>query len=71
MKIDRWKILIFFLFLLKTLIVGTRLNRLIEAVRTSAHYPGFRAVIRKLGISMQTLIFLQKVYYIKVGFEGG
>ena len=37
----------FFLFLLKTLIVGTRLNRLTRAVLTSTHNLCFRAKIRK------------------------
>ena len=44
------KFLIFFLFLLKTLIVGTRLNRLneaVEAVLTSTHNLCFGAKIRK------------------------
>ena len=45
--IFRWNFLIFFLFLLKTLIVGTRLNRLIEAVLTSTHNLCFGAKIRK------------------------
>ena len=38
---------IFFLFLLKTLIVGTCLNRLNEAVLTSTHNLCFGAKIRK------------------------
>ena len=38
---------IFFLFLLKTLIVGTRLNRLSEAVLTSTHNLCFGAKKRK------------------------
>ena len=37
MFIFRWKFLIFFLFLLKILIVGTRYNRLSEAVLTSTN----------------------------------
>ena len=37
----------YFHMLLKTLIVGTRLNRLTEAVLTSTHNLCFRAKIRK------------------------
>ena len=44
MKIFNKKV---FLFLHKTLIVGTRLNRLIEAVLTSTHNLCFGAKIRK------------------------
>ena len=36
-----------FIFLLKTYIVGTSQNRLIEAVLTSTHNQCFRAIIRK------------------------
>ena len=36
-----------FIFLLKTYIVGTRYNRLIDAVLTSTHNLCFRAKIRK------------------------
>ena len=37
MKILRWKILIFFIFLLKTSIMGSRYNRFDEAILTSIH----------------------------------
>ena len=40
--------LYFFLFLLKTLIVGTRQNRLSEAILTSTHNLCFRAKLRKI-----------------------
>ena len=44
----RWKKkVIFLLFLLKTKIVGTRLNRLSEVVLTSTHNLCFKAKIRK------------------------
>ena len=42
--------LIFFLFLLKTKIVGTRSNRLSKAVLTSTHNLCFGAKIRKICI---------------------
>ena len=42
------KNVIFFLFLLKTLIVGTRSNRLKEAVLTSTHNLCFRSKIRNM-----------------------
>ena len=45
--IFRWKFMMVFLFLLKTLIVGTRWNRLNKAVLTSTHNLCFRAKIRK------------------------
>ena len=50
------------LFLLKTLIVHTRLNRLNEAVLTGTHNLRFRAKIRK---TMYT-----QFYHIKVGCRG-
>ena len=55
----------FFLFLLKTLIVCTRLNRRIEAVLTSTHNLCFRAKIRKY-----VYPFKPQFYYIKVGVRG-
>ena len=58
MKIFSRKLLIFFLFLLKTYIVGTRLNHLGEAVLTSTHYLCFGAKIRKIGIPLQTTVLL-------------
>ena len=59
------KILIFFLFVFKTLIVGTRQNRLAEAVLTCTHNLCFGAKIRKIGIPLHT-----PVYYIKVEYKG-
>ena len=56
---------IFFLFLLKTLIVGTRLNRLSEAVLTSTHNLCFEAKIRKNVYPCKP-----QIYYIKVGCKG-
>ena len=56
---------IFFLFLLKTLIVGTRWNRLIEAVLTSTHNLCFGAKIRKKVYPCKPWF-----YYIKVGCKG-
>ena len=46
-KNDNFQIKIVFLFLLKTLIVGTRKNRLTEAVLTSTHNLCIRAKIQK------------------------
>ena len=60
------KTLIFFLFLLKTLIVGTRWNRISEAVLTSTHNLCFCAEIRKNNVHPCKPQF----YYIKVGFKG-
>ena len=57
--IFRRKIVMFFLFLIKTLIVGTCLNRLIEA---STHNLCFRAKIRKQMYTRFTII--------KVGCKG-
>ena len=59
------KTLIFFIFLPKTQIVGTRQNRLGEAVLTSTHNLCFRAKIIKI---MYTPV--NPSYYIKVGFKG-
>ena len=55
----------FFLILLKTLIVGTRENRLFEAVLTSTHNLCFRAKIRKNVYPCKP-----QFYYIKVGCKG-
>ena len=63
MKIFSRNILI---FLLKTQIVGTRWNRLGEAVLTITHNLCFGAKIRKTGISLQTPVFLYKS-----GVQGG
>ena len=57
--------MICFLFLLKTLIVGTRRNRLNEAVLTSTHNLCFRAKIRKNVYPCKP-----HFYYIKVGCKG-
>ena len=54
------KFLIFFLFLLKTLIVGTRWNRLSEAVLTSTHNLCFRAKIRKMYTPVHASFTIQK-----------
>ena len=56
--------LIVFVFLLKN-IVGTRKNRLAEAVLTSSHNVCFWAEIRK-----NVYPFKPQFYYIKVGFNG-
>ena len=56
---------IFFLFLLKTLIVGTRKNHLSEAVVMSTHNLCFRAKIRKNVYPCKP-----QFYYIKVGCKG-
>ena len=48
------------LFLLKTRIVGTSLNRLGEAVLTSTHNLCFGATIRKIGIPVHTPVLLYK-----------
>ena len=45
---------------LKTYIVGTRYNRLCEAVLTSTHNVCFESEIRKLGVPLQTPVFLYK-----------
>ena len=58
--------MIFFLFLLKTLIVGTRYNRLGEAVLMSTHNLCFGAKIRKIGIPLHTPVLLYKS-----GVQGG
>ena len=58
------KKLTFFLFWLKTYIVGTRKKRLGEAVLTSAHNLCFEAKIRK-GIPPHTPVLLYKM-----GFKG-
>ena len=57
-------ILIFLIYLLKSLIVGTCQNRLAEAVLTSTHNVcfGTNTCIRKIGIP--------QVYFIKEGYEG-
>ena len=55
----------FFLFLLKILIVGTRLERPFEAVLTSTHNLCFGSKIRKISISLYT-----PVYLIKMGCTG-
>ena len=55
------KIIIFFSFLLKTLIVGTSKNRLSEAVLPSTHNLCFRG-------KMYTC--KPQFYYIKVGCKG-
>ena len=54
-----------FLFLLKTYIVGTRKNRLSEAVLTSTHDLIFRANIRKNDYPCKP-----QFYFIKVGCKG-
>ena len=54
------KILIFFLFLLNTYTVGTRKNRLAEAVLTSTHNLCLGAKIRKIGIPLHTPVLLYK-----------
>ena len=46
------KILIFSIFLLKTLIVGTHWNHLAEAVLTSTNNLCFGSKIRKIGICL-------------------
>ena len=60
MKIFSRLMLIFFLFLLKTEIVGTRENRLAEAVLTSTHNLCFGAKIRKIGVPLHTPVLLYK-----------
>ena len=57
--------MIFFLFLLKTWIVGSRYNRLSEAVLTSTHNLCFGAKIRKKVYPCKP-----QFYYIKVGCKG-
>ena len=51
----------------KTLIVGTRKNRLAKAVLTSTHNVCFGSKIRKLVIPLQTRFFF---FYIKWGLRG-
>ena len=58
--------MIFFLFLLKTSIVGPSKNRLGEAVLMSTHNLCFGAKIRKIGIPLHTPVFLYKS-----GVQGG
>ena len=60
MKIFCIKLFICFLFLFKTYIVGTRSNRLAEAVLTSAHNVYFGSKIRKVDIPLQTPYLLYK-----------
>ena len=60
MVIFRGKILRFFLFLLKTLIVGRHKNRLIEAVLMSTHNLCFREKKRKKCIPLYTQVSLYK-----------
>ena len=55
------KILIFLIFLLKTMIEGTHQNRLAEAVLTSTHNLCFGSKIRKIGIPLQTHVFLMPI----------
>ena len=57
--------MIYFLFLLKTLIVGTRNNRLIEAVLTNTHNLCFGAKIRKKVYPCKP-----QFYYIRLGCKG-
>ena len=57
--------MIVFLFLLKTLIVGTREYRLSEAVLTSNHNLCFEAKIRKNVYPCKP-----QFYYVKVGCKG-
>ena len=53
--------MIFLIFLLKTLIMGTRKNRLAEAVLTSTHNLYFGTKIRKkIRISRHTPVLLYK-----------
>ena len=65
MKIFSRKVLIFFLVLLKTKILGIRQNRLIEAVLTSTQNLCVGAKIRKKVYPCKLQFF-----YIKVGFNG-
>ena len=51
-------IIILQLFLFKISIMGTRLDRLIEAIRTSTHNLCFRVEIRKFRIPLQTPVLL-------------
>ena len=60
--------MIFLIFMLKTLIVGTRYNRLAEAVLTSTHKLCFDQKIRKIGIPLHTPCFLYKIGYKGVYF---
>ena len=66
----------FFIFLLKTQIVGIRLNRLAEAVLTSTHNLCFLSKIRKkyrAGSCRKKLGFCipQFFLYKNLGFKGG
>ena len=65
MIIFRWVFLYIFLNFAQTLIVGTRYNRLTEAVLTSTHNLCFRAKIRKNVYPCKP-----QFYYIKVGCKG-
>ena len=55
----------FFIFWLKTYIVGICWNRLDEAVLTSTHSVCFGSKIRKLGITLQTSVFLYEPMHKK------
>ena len=57
--------MIYFIFLLKTLVVVTRWNRLSEAVLTSTHNLCFGAKIR-----YNVYPRIPQFYYIKVGCKG-
>ena len=57
---------IFFIFLLKTYIVGTHLNCLAQAVLTSNHNLYFLSRNKKNNVYPCKPLF----YYIKVGFKG-
>ena len=61
------QILIFFTILPKTLIMGTRENRLPEAVQTSTHNLCFWAEVRKI---YNVYPCKPQFYYIKKGFKG-
>ena len=54
------KIRFILICLLKTLIVGTRLNCLAEAVLTSTHNVCFGAKIQKIGIPLHTPVLLYR-----------
>ena len=59
------KNLIFLIYLLKTLIVGTCENHLTEAILRSTHNLCFGSKIRKVGIPLHAPVLLKKV-----GFKG-
>ena len=59
------KISILLIFLLKTLILGTRKNRLVEAVLKSIHNLSFGAKIRKISVPS-----IPQFSYIKLVFKG-